>query len=179
MIPRRFIQNIQNQNWIIIWAVVFNVTFFAFRDAIGQEETDSSINLTNQLIGAWRIVQTTTTSGNDRSIDESPEVGLYIFTERHMSNMIVIGEDAREHFSDKPTDAERLHAYDRFIADSGTYEATGNTIIVSNIIAKVPNVMSYELRYEYKINENNLWLTFSRGWAPPEGKITYRLERIE
>jgi hypothetical protein len=71
-------------------------------------------------------VETSTTSSNGTIVGEALEIGLYIFTERHFANMIVIGEGPRQPISDQQTDAERLSAYGRFIADAGSYENDGN-----------------------------------------------------
>ena len=101
--------------------------------------------------------------------------------------MLVPGE-ARSRFSDARTDEERLRAYDNFIADAGTYEIDGSRLSVRNIIAKVPNAMPQTpgerrpgrgIVYRYRFEGDSLVLTFDRGWAPPDGEITYRLDRLE
>jgi hypothetical protein len=152
--------------------------FVATTSCSSSDNEQSSLK-TNELIGAWKIVKTTTASDSNSVIDESPEMGLYVFTDRHFSNMLVMGDEPRKHFSDQRTDEERLTAYDAFIADAGFYEYTDSRITVHNLIAKVPNVMTYELIYEYVIDGNTLRLTFEHGWAPPNGQITYDLIRLE
>lgn len=105
---------------------------------------------------------------------------MYIFTERHFSN-ILIPNERRGLFGSTSTDQERLAAYDNFITDAGTYDATDSTLTTHNIIAKVPNVMTGGpgITYRYRLDGETLVLSFSGGWAPRDGEITYRLRRLE
>jgi hypothetical protein len=136
----------------------------------------------NRLVGAWKIAQTSVTGPSGTSINENPAPGLYIFTERHFSNMLIPGSE-RQPFSVERTEKERLAAYDNFIADGGTYEYTDSTLTAKNIIAKVPNVMpphsTGALTYRWRFDGDVLVLTLHGGWAPPNGEIAYRLERLE
>ena len=132
----------------------------------------------NALIGAWLIVETTITTSDETTVIENPQPGLYIFTERHFSTMLVPGE-SRELFSAARTADERLAAYDNFVADAGTYKLQDSTLITDNIIAKIPNGMEARISYRYSFNDGDLLLTLEGAWAPPGGSITYRLERLE
>lgn len=136
------------------------------------------------LVGAWLITSTSVTTPAGTSLNDSPQPGLYIFTDRHFSNMLIPSSEARPPLSAARTAEERLTAYDNFIADAGTYELADSTLTVVNIIAKVPNVMpphrsSRGLTYRYRLRGDSLTLTLRGGWAPPNGEITYRLVRIE
>ena len=91
------------------------------------------------LVGAWLIVETEVTTPSGTTTNENPQTGLYIFTERHFSNML-IPRESRPLFSEERTDEEKLVAYDNFIADSGSYELTDSLLTTHNMIAKVPNV---------------------------------------
>ncbi len=154
-------------------------TAFAILSACGPNENiDNRTDTRNGLIGAWLIVETTVTTPDGTTTDENPQPGIYIFTERHFSTMLVPRE-ARPLFSEERTDEERLAAYDNFIADSGTYELTESLLTTDNIIAKVPNAMDYRIPYRYTLEGDSLVLTFDVGWAPPGGEITYRLRRLE
>ena len=138
----------------------------------------------SQLIGTWRIIETTVNDGTIAATNSSPEPGIYIFTSSHFSNMLILGDVPRSAFSSSSAPEERLAAYDVFIADAGTYEATDKEFYTHNIIAKVPNVMPpYNgesfLTYRYKFDSSNLIITLIGGWAPQEGEITYRMERLE
>jgi len=115
------------------------------------DDLDAESEPANGLVGAWLIVETTVSTPDGTATDENPQPGLYIFTERHFSNMIVPRE-ARELFSEERTDEERLVAYDNFIADSGTYELTESLLTTDNIIAKVPNAMDGGFPYRYTLD---------------------------
>jgi hypothetical protein len=136
----------------------------------------------NPLIGAWLISETSTTDHTGTTVNHNPEPGVYIFTQRHFSNMLIPGT-ARTPFSRPATEKERLSACDNFIADSGSYEYTASRLTAKNIIAKVPNVMpphsSGALTYEWRVDGDRLTLTLRGGWAPRNGAITYRLSRLE
>lgn len=136
----------------------------------------------NPFVGAWIITRAAVTDPAGTTVDENPEPGLYIFTERHFSNMLIPGAE-RVPFREEGTAAERLAAYDNFIADAGTYEYTDTTLTVRNIIAKVPNVMppyaSGPVTYQWRLDGEALVLSLRGAWAPVEGQITYTLSRRE
>jgi len=132
------------------------------------------------LVGVWLVTETTTTTPTGTVVNDQPQPGIYVFTEHHFSNALIPSGE-RALFSDAPTDQERLTAYDNFITDVGTYDATDSTLTTRNIIAKVPNVMTGEvgITYRYSVEGDTLRLTFSGGWAPRDGEITYQLRRLE
>ena len=43
----------------------------------------------DRLIGTWRIVETVTSDGSGETIDDNPPPGMYMFTDKFMSNLIV------------------------------------------------------------------------------------------
>ena len=148
-----------------------------------QDQSADGANGSNPLVGAWLIVRTTVTDTSGSTVNEDPEPGLYLFTEHHFTNMLIPGS-AREPFSGERSDSQRLAAYDNFIADGGSYSYTETTLTVSNIIAKVPNVMPPHrtapgLTYDWRLDGDYLVLTLRGGWAPSDGEITYRLQRLE
>jgi hypothetical protein len=86
------------------------------------------------LTGAWKLVET---SGNGAYSQPS----LYIFTARHF--MSTAGGKSRPNFkSSNPGDAtaaEKIAAYDTFVANTGSYELSGDTIVFNVLLAKLPN----------------------------------------
>ena len=50
----------------------------------------------NVLIGAWLIVETTIKDSGETAVIRDPQPGLYIFTERHFSTMLVPGSESRQ-----------------------------------------------------------------------------------
>jgi hypothetical protein len=142
-------------------------------------QASGQATMQNPLVGAWLITETACATSEGIVVNEEPQTGLYVFTERHFSLMLIPNAEARPLFSENRTDQERLAAYDNFIADAGTYEAIGNVLTTHNMIAKVPNAMDYQLEYQFSLEEDALVLSFDRGWAPPCDELTYRLRRLE
>ena len=135
----------------------------------------------DSLVGAWLIVETTTATADSSWVDSAPQTGLYVFSESHFSNMLIQGAEPRDLFpsgTEGATAEQRLAAYDPFIADAGSYVLTDSTLEVRNIIAKVPNVMNFEMTYRYSLVGDSLTLSFTQGWAPRGGEVTYRLVRL-
>lgn len=167
-----------SRNFFVIGLMI--VGLHACRPA---EPVESQEPVQNPLVGAWLITATSVTGPAGTSINENPQPGLYIFTDRHFSNMLIPGPE-RLPFSADRTDEERLAAYDNLIADAGSYELAESTITVKNIIAKVPNVMppyrsTDGLTYRWHFEGDSLILFLEGGWALPNGQITYRLRRLE
>jgi hypothetical protein len=138
--------------------------------------TQAKKNAGNSLIGAWKIVETTSPTGQKNS---SPQPGLYIFTSKHYSAMAVSGTQPRPKYADqsKATDKDKAAVFDQFTANSGTYTVSGNTLKVRPIVAKNEFVMSGpEIESEIKLEGNNLTLTALNGGQ--KGSVT-KLMRVE
>ena len=137
-------------------------------------------NQRNELHGAWLIVETARTTPDSAWVNENPQPGLYVFTDRHFSIMLIPGDSPRAILPPDATSEQRLAAFEDFIADAGSYEATDTLLTMRNIIAKVPNVMNSGAGspYRYWLNGDTLTLRFSAGWAAG-GETTYRLVRLE
>ena len=132
------------------------------------------------LVGAWLITEMTTTTPDSTWTNDNPQPGLYVFTDRHFSLMLIPSSEPRALFPDDPSAEERLAAYDNFVSDAGTYEFTDSVLTMHNIIAKVPNFMNGGAGgpYRYTLKGDSLLLTFSGGWARG-GEITYHLVRLK
>ena len=162
--------------------LIIGLTVFGVYACTPAQPVESEPGASNPFVGAWLITETSVTDPTGTTVNDNPEPGLYVFTERHFSNMLIPGSE-RVRLSPERTDEERLSAYDNFIADAGTYEYTESTLTVDNIIAKVPNVMppreGFAMTYEWRLDGEQLVITFRDGWAPMDGEITYRLSRLE
>jgi hypothetical protein len=99
------------------------------------------------LQGVWRVSEVV--GGPDATPVKNPQPGLYLFTKRHYSVILVRGTQAR---TEPPaakdpaqlTDTEkiaRFEAWRTFAANAGTYEVKGNTLSMKPIVAKSPAVM--------------------------------------
>ncbi len=133
------------------------------------------------LEGAWKGVQSSFTSPDTNWTNTSPQPSLFLFTRHHYSEMFARGPRAlfKERF--RPTDAERLAAYNSFIANCGTYLMIDSTITTSPIVARNPNFMAGEWfhTFVYRVQSDSLWLTLtSPAWAP-EAELRLTLVRLE
>jgi hypothetical protein len=127
---------------------------------------------TASLKGAWRVVEVT---GADGKANAKPEPGLYIFTDRHYSIIRVTA--ARTAYPEKPTDKDKVAAFDPFIANSGTYQVTGTQLMTQPMVAKNPNAMAgkgfaSELRFE---GTDTAYISGTIGG----GKNVVKLQRVE
>lgn len=158
--------------------------FLVLDGCVSDKQSDNPTPPKNPLVGAWLITETTVTTPERTWTNENPQPGVYIFSERHFSNMLVPNE-ARPIFDNETTDAEKLAAFTNFIADCGTYEVDGSMIITRNIVAKLPIAMSPDretginITYRFSFDGDSLLLTLDSAWAQPNGEIIYRLRRLE
>jgi hypothetical protein len=123
---------------------------------------------TGTLRGAWRVVEATNADGQ---VNSQPEPGLYVFTDRHYSIMRVMA--ARGPYPEKPTDKDKVAAFDPFVANSGTYEIKGDQLTIRPMVAKNPNVMTGKgTTSTVKFEGKDVVLVTT-------GKATVKLQRIE
>jgi hypothetical protein len=153
--------------------------------------TESAAAIGTPVEGVWRIAERITADTAVAPLINPPS--LYIFAGNHYSIMYVVGELPRPVFAAvDPTDAEKLTAFDTFIANSGTYELTGNTIEITPIVAKTPNYMGGgQDQFEFRVLADTLWLTSSGSdlrfviggqLVPPSGvpvEATFKLIRVQ
>jgi hypothetical protein len=109
------------------------------------------------LEGAWSVVSIRV--GQDSAVQPS----LYLFGDKHYSMMRVTGNQPRTLAAkDSVTDAEKLAAYDSFIANTGTYEVADSTLTIHPVVARSPNFMSGGSdKYQFRVSGDTLWLSNS------------------
>lgn len=117
--------------------------------------------------GAWRLVEF--------KLGDAPAVvnpaGVYLFTGRHYSVNYANTAASRATFAlpGAPTDAEKLLAYNTIVANSGTFEMMGDTLITHPVIARNPNFMGGgQDKFVMRTAGDTLWLTNVAGgfrWA--------------
>ena len=146
---------------------------------------DAQESLAERVIGTWKIVKTVYSDASGERVDDNPPPGMYMFTGRYMSNLIVPEWEPRPIITSSSTDEDRLGAFSNFIADGGEYWIDGNVIQTHNFVAKNPIGMRPEqergkgIRYEFHFEANDLVITMTnQGWSP-NGSITYQLQRME
>jgi hypothetical protein len=135
------------------------------------------------LRGVWKISeQSSRPRGGTWTAGTPPYLSLYIFTQKHYSYMFAPGGGPRGLFADpnQPTDAERVTAYNSFVAGSGTYTLVGSALTLNAILHKNPMEMAGEpLKYSVEIGATTLRLTIvNPPFAPGHERRTV-LTRIE
>jgi hypothetical protein len=139
--------------------------------------------------GAWTAVEI---------VDSDPTVApltnpasVYLFAGNHYSVMHVQGEQPRpQPASPLLTDAEKVIAFNTFIANSGTFEIDANAITTHPTVAKNPAFMGGGgTRFEYRFAGDTLILTENATdlffvingartpWPGTQSVITYKLVR--
>jgi hypothetical protein len=164
--------------WTMIAAVSLGVTGAV---TVARAQTAPSLQ------GVWRVTEVVVTGAN-ATTDKSPQPGLYIFTKEHYSIMEVQGPGARGQFGPakdpaKLTDAEKIARYevwDKFTANSGTYQVSGTTLTTRPLVAKNPSVMTGpSMTREFRIQGNTLTLVLKSRPGEPVSESRTTLTRVE
>lgn len=135
------------------------------------------------LTGAWRLIDMKRTGQNAETL-KNPQ-GLLIFTGKHWSRMYIDSDQPRTEIRDlkNASAAELIATWGPFVAASGTYEVSGNTITCRALIAKNPNVSESGnfSAYTFKIEGNTLTMTDVRNSvaASPASPRTFTYTRLE
>lgn len=120
------------------------------------------------LLGAWsRAAESLTAPDTSWTRTTGLQPSLYIFVKRHYSIMFVPGTQPRKLFAGRePTDAEKIAAFDSFVANSGTYALKDSSLIIRPIVARVPDFMAGGTgTLAYRIRGDSLWLPQRFPWA--------------
>jgi hypothetical protein len=136
------------------------------------------------LKGAWKIVEQSVRSpGREWRVGAPPYLSLYIFTDKHYSYMFAPGLAPRRLFAgdlNQPTDAEKVAAYNSFVAGSGSYTLTGSTLTLNAVLHKNPNEMNgHALKYEVEILGSTLRMTIANPPFAPGLERRTVLVRVE
>jgi hypothetical protein len=113
------------------------------------------------LEGAWSVVSIDVTGPDSAASTVQPS--LFLFGDKHYSMMRVTGNQPRAlAATDSATDAEKLAAYNSFIANTGTYEVADSTLTTHPVVARSPNFMSGGSdKYQFRVSGDTLWLSNS------------------
>jgi hypothetical protein len=132
---------------------------------------------TNPLVGAWKVQESAPANA---AVNAKPHPGLYIFTGKHYS-MIRFGGTrplAAYPSPDEASDAEKIATFDALLAQSGSYEVKGNTLVLRPMVAKNPSVMNAApIQSEFKAEKQTLTLTATTGPLATRGSV--KLVRVE
>ena len=111
------------------------------------------------LEGAWSVASIHVT-GPDSAASTTVQPSLFLFVGKHYSMMRATGNQPRTlAATDSATDAERLAAYNSFIANSGTYEVVDSTLTIHPVVARSPNYMGGSDIYHFRVSGDTLWLS--------------------
>ena len=126
----------------------------------GAESGESEESPESPLEGAWSVVSISVT-GPDSAANTMVQPSLFLFDDRHYSMMRVTGNQPRTlAAADSVTNAEKLAAYDSFVANTGTYEVMDSTITIHPVVARSPNFMSGGSdKYVFRVSGDTLWLS--------------------
>lgn len=94
------------------------------------------------LSGAWMLERVE--GPNGEVLEDDPQPSLALFTDTHFSFLAAVPPNSERstYSGDQPTDAEKVEAYDSFIAGSGRYEAEGDSLFTRAYVHIDPNAMS-------------------------------------
>ena len=126
----------------------------------GAESGESEESPESPLEGAWSVVSISVT-GPDSAANTTVQPSVYLFGDRHYSMMRVTGNQPRTLAAkDSVTDAEKLAAYDSFVANTGTYEVADSTLTIHPVVARDPNYMAGGSdKYHFRVSGDTLWLS--------------------
>jgi len=110
--------------------------------------------------GVWKVTEIVVT-GADASNVPNPQPSLVIFTATHYSMMYVTDSQARKPFkAEDPTNAEKIAAFDSFVANTGTYDLSGTTLTIRPVVARNPGFMAGGFdKYQFRIDGSTMTLT--------------------
>ena len=105
------------------------------------------------LTGAWEVTKIQMTGPNARTVTD-PQPGLYLFTDKYFSIMMAMGDHPRPIHPTLPevpkaTAQEILAVYGPYVANTGTYEINGRTLIMHPIVSKNPELMGGSILEPY------------------------------
>lgn len=136
------------------------------------------------LRGVWRVTELAwRTPGGEWEVRTPPYLSQYIFTGKHYSYMYAPGAGPRKLFAgdpNKPTDAEKVEAYNSFVAASGTYTLSGRVLALTALVHKNPNEMDGKpLTYSVDLDGNTLRMVIANPPFLPGRESRTVLTRVE
>jgi hypothetical protein len=159
------------------------ITVFGVAAASGQPPEP------NALVGVWQVDEITLHGPKGDGTNPDPQPGLFIFTRDHYSIAWIPRPDGRQVFATpwKPTAEEINAAYGTILFNAGTYELGDSTLTTRPILSKVPDLSGGHAVYEYRVEQDTLWLTMVDEYsadgsrAPWVGNVSFplKLTRIE
>ncbi len=115
----------------------------------------------NPLLGAWKVKSVTWVSSDKTHHIEQAQPGMFIFENSHYSLIWSPKRTPRVAFENlsNPTDEEILQGFRSIVFNAGTYQISGDQIVATALVAKVPGFEQGQLFYHFKHENNQLILT--------------------
>lgn len=134
--------------------------------------------------GVWKVAELASRApGGEWEVRAPPYLSQYIFTGTHYSYMYVPGAGPRKPIAgdpNRPTDAEKVEAYNSFVAASGTYELSGQILTLVALVHKNPNEMDGKpLTYTTELDGSTLRMTIANPPFLPGREWRTVLTRVE
>jgi len=110
------------------------------------------------LKGAWTITEVTYIGLETSFTNTNPNPSLFLFTDRHYSMVHVLGTEPQPYLSDNAeySDEQIVAAFNAFVANSGTYETSGDTLIYNVQVAKVSGFAGTMQEATYSVQGDTL-----------------------
>jgi hypothetical protein len=135
------------------------------------------------LRGVWEVTELLSRTPGGEWTKLPLNRSMYIFTDKHYSYMFAPGAEPRRPFSgdpNRPTDAEKVRAYDSIVAATGTYLLSGSTLTLTALLHKNPSEMVGEsLAYQIEIDGDGMRMTIVNAPFSPGRERQTTLRRIE
>jgi hypothetical protein len=166
-------------------AAIVSVCAFAQEKESGHAMTTETKPLIGRksVRGVWKVAEVSSRPLGGEWKTLPINAGLYIFTDKHYSYMVVPGSGPRRLYSgdpNRPSDAEKVAAYDSFVAASGTYILSGSDLVLTALLHKNPNEMVGEqLTFTVEIVGNTLRMTIVDPPFSPGNERRTTLIRVE
>jgi hypothetical protein len=134
--------------------------------------------------GVWKVTELASrTPGAQWEVRATPHLSQFIFTDKHYSYMYVPGADPRKLFAgdpNRPTDAEKVEAYNSVVAATGTYSLSGDSLTMTALVHKNPNEMAGKpLTYTVEIDVNTVRMVIANPPFLPGAERRMVLSRVE
>lgn len=134
--------------------------------------------------GVWKVTELASRApGAGWEVRPAPYLSQYIFADKHYSYAYVPGPPPRKRIAgdpNRPTDAEKVEAYNTFVAASGTYQLAGRILTLVALVHKNPNEMDgVSLTYSVDVDGNTLRMTITNPPFLPGREWRTVLTRVE
>ena len=133
--------------------------------------------------GVWKVAELASRTPGGEWETRPIYLSQYIFTTKHYSYMYVPGAGPRKLIAgdpNRPTDAEKVEAYNSLVAATGTYTLSGQVLTMRALVHKNPNEMlGTPLIYNIELVGNTLRMVISDPPFLPGRESRTVLTRIE